>query len=280
MKTSERHPLSAQRLRFLITSIQCLLILVATSNSLQAETSSIRVQTKAKVAGETVYKVGKKIILTASFDSPNPKYLWIPLGESGINLDTETVGSSLHVWAPKGRYSILLIATDYKSEKQGQVTYSFSVTDKGTPPDPLPPNPPDPPVPPTPVDDPLVKALSLAFSQETANKTDDQKKKLTEQVRILADVYRAGSKLTASMKVTTVKQLNAVVHDTATNFLKETDLAIIRKNTLTKYMNSILPSNPNTTLTQELREKFKQEYLKIAAALDEVTKDLPEESDE
>lgn len=266
MRNQNQYPSSARSLplRVLLTTLLAVSLLLTSSSALYGQSLNGKVAGSSK-SDTNIYKVGKKIILTASFGVEKAQYLWIPLGENGASLDTEQQGSKLYVWAPKGTYSILVIASVIKDGglQQGQVTHKFSVVD-GDDPAPV-----DPVPVPTPVDDALVKLVKDAFLQETNGLNAQEKAKVVEDVKLLSEVFKSGATLTASQKVKTVSQLNGVVHDTAVGVLDER-LPKIRKDTLAKYMNANLPADPNTALTDELRGKFKALYLKIAAALDKV----------
>lgn len=155
------------------------------------------------------------------------------------------------VWAPMpGRYRIIAATAlaDMPSE------FSQIEVVIGTPPNPLP-VPPTPPVP-NPVDDPVLEILRPIWGALNEPNKEAKRDKLAKAYADMAEVYRDQAFLTIGQAVLRSIEIRRAV-------LGDSDLEQLRAS-VGDEVNKILPRDPSTVLSQELRDKASATYLRMS----------------
>lgn len=115
---------------------------------------------------------------------------------------------------------------------------------------------------PIPPEDSLKKELQTLY-------TADANPKKAEQIKWLADVYRAAVAFTADREIVTADRLAAMVRTARQSKIPDTDLKTIRDR-ITVEVSALLPTEEGTPMTPEIRSKAAQIYARIATALEAI----------
>lgn len=208
-----------------------------------------------KVKGDKVYRPHQKIVLTAEeVTSKAAQFLWDVDGTGEV--ETEEVGNKLYVWAPPGKYRVVLTAVDFESKKIERARTTFTVTGNG-------PAPPDPPGP-GPAPDPLT-ALQKAARDAYALENDTEKAK---HAKGMAAVYRAAAKAVEEQRPATAGAVWAALKAGAKAAGVEGKLPLVQAALATELKK--LPSKSTDALDEAKRAQIAATLSDCALALEKL----------